>query len=86
MSTTSSPPVVSTANRRITNPSSYSDVEKEKTRKVDYVYVFVSNADSSKAVLTAFIAKVSKNRSKGRKEKQPVGLPTFVFASSEVRE
>lgn len=40
----------------------------------------------SKAILTAFIAKVSKKGSKGRKEKQPVGSPTFVFASSEVWE
>lgn len=86
MSTTSSPPVVSTPNRRNTNPPSYSDVEKEKTHKVGYDYVLVSNANNSKAILTAFIAKVSKKGSKKRNEKQPAGSPKFVFASSEFRE
>lgn len=80
MSTTSSPPVVSTPNRRNTNPPSYSDVEKEKTHKVNKFYALVSNADNSKEILTAFIAKVSKKGSKGRKEKEPVGSPTFVLA------
>lgn len=86
MSTTSSPPVVSTPNRRNTNPPSYSDVEKEKKHKVGYVMCSYLNANNSKAILTAFIAKVSKKGSKGRNEKQPAGSPKFVFASSESRE
>ena len=84
MSTTSSPPVVSPPNRRNTNPPSYSDVEKEKTHKVDNVHAFLSDAKNSKAILPAFIPKVSKKGSKGSKEKQPVGTPTCVLASSEV--
>ena len=80
MSTTSSPPV-------LINTLSYSDVEKKQTHKVDQVHAFVSNANNSKAILTAFMAKISKKGSRGikeRKEKQPVESPTCVIASSEI--
>lgn len=43
------------------------------------------NANDSKAILTAFIAKVSKKGSKGQNEKQPAGSPKFVSASSECK-
>lgn len=84
MSSTSSPPVVRTPNRRNTNPPSYSDLEEEKTHKVDQVYAFVSNANNSKAILNAFIANVTKKGSKGRKEQQPAGSPTCVPSSTEI--
>lgn len=86
-SSSSSSPVVSTPNRQNSNTPSYTDVEKEKTHKVGYAYVLVSHAENfQQAILTAFIAKVSKKGSKGRKEKQPAGSPKFVFDSSELRE
>lgn len=61
-SSSSSSPVVSTPNRRNTNPPSYSDVEKEKTHKVGCIYLLVSNAENSNRPFSLLLLQRSPKR------------------------